>query len=63
MTTSPSSKSPIAEFSFEVGGISLTLTVDVDDIPTLLAWSTSEVILYLGSEGPLMQAGLRQVFG
>lgn len=63
MTTSPSSKSPIADFTFEVGGISLTMSVFVDDVPKILAWSTSEVILYLGSEGPLLQAGLRKMFG
>ena len=58
-----SSTNPIADFAFEVGGVSLTVSVFVDDVPKILAWSTSEVILYLGSEGPLLQAGLRRIFG
>lgn len=55
--------SPRADFTFEVGGVEVTYSVAVDDVDKILAWSKSEVILYLGSEGPLLQAGLREIFG
>lgn len=54
---------PTADLVLEVGGIEVTVSVRVDDVPKVLAWSTSEVLLYLGSEGPLIQDGLRQLFG
>lgn len=56
-------KRPIADFTFEVGGVTFTMSIFVEDVPKILAWSKSEVILYLGSEGPLLQAGLREIFG
>lgn len=54
---------PTADLILEVGGIEVTVSVRVGDVPTVLAWSTSEVILYLGTEGPLIQEGLREIFG
>lgn len=57
------SDDPTATFEFEVGGVAFTTTVAADDVPKVLAWSTSEVILYLGSEGPQFQNGLRSLFG
>jgi hypothetical protein len=56
-------KRPIADFTYEVGGVTVTTSVFVEDVDKILAWSTSEVILYLGSEGPLLQKGLREIFG
>lgn len=58
-----SSPTPTVDLVLEVGGIVVTVSVDAEDVPTILAWSTSEVILYLGQEGPLLQEGLRQIFG
>lgn len=57
------SSTPTADFTFEVGGVEVRFSVAVDDVDKIMAWSTSEVILYLGSEGPLLQKGLRQIFG
>jgi hypothetical protein len=57
------SNQPTADYVFDVGGVTVTMSFSVDEVPKILAWSTSEVILYLGSEGPLLQAGLRQVYG
>lgn len=54
---------PTVDFVFEVGGIPVTYSILADDVPKLLKWSTSEVILHLGSKGPELQAALRQVFG
>ena len=51
------------DFTFDVAGVSLTMSVFADDVEKILAWSTSEAILYLGQEGPTLQEGLRQVFG
>jgi hypothetical protein len=54
---------PTVDLVLEVGGITVTVSVLADDVPKILAWSTSEVILHLGSEGPLLQEGLREIFG
>ena len=64
MAKKPKGEGPgTAEFFFEVGGIQMTMTVFVDDVPKILAWSNSEVLLYLGSNGPLLQSALRDLFG
>lgn len=54
---------PSVDYYFEVGGIHVNFGILTDDVPRLLGWSTSEVILHLGSKGPELQAALRQVFG
>lgn len=54
---------PIADLTYEVDGVSITVSVLVEDAPKILAWSTSEVILHLGQNGPLLQEGLRKIFG
>lgn len=54
---------PIADFTYVVGGVTVTTSVLLEDAEKIMAWSTSEVILYLGSEGPQLQEGLRRVFG
>jgi hypothetical protein len=54
---------PAVDFVYEVGGVTITTSILSDDVEKVLAWSTSEVILYLGSEGPLLQKGLREIFG
>ncbi len=56
-------KRPIVDLVSEVAGVTVTTSVFVEDVPTILGWSTSEVILYLGQEGPTLQAGLRRIFG
>lgn len=53
---------PPYSFVFEVGGVEITYSFSPGDVDKILAWSTSEVILYLGSEGPLLQEGLRVLF-
>jgi hypothetical protein len=47
-------------YVYEVGGVEVSTSFRPEDVDKILAWSTSEVILYLGSEGPLLQQGLRQ---
>jgi hypothetical protein len=54
---------PSATFVTDVGGVEVEFSVKVDDVDKVLAWSTSEVILYLGSEGPQFQRVLRELFG
>lgn len=55
-----SNPEPTADFHFEVGGVDAVMTFKLSEASKILAWSTSEAILYLGSEGPLLQRGLRQ---
>lgn len=54
---------PTVDFSFEIDGVPITMSIFADDVPRILAWSNSEVILYLGQNGPLFQEGLRKAFG
>lgn len=46
-------------FSYEVDGIDITTSIAWEDVDRVLAWSTSEVILYLGERGPQLQDALR----
>lgn len=61
--SSGAESTPTAALQFEVDGVLVTMEVLVDDVPKILAWSTSEVILYLGKNGPTFQEGLRGLFG
>jgi hypothetical protein len=59
----PPSSNPTADFEYEVGGVTVITSFALESLQTILAWSTSEVIQHLGSEGPTLQAGLRKLFG
>ncbi len=56
-------KPSYADFAFDVDGVQLVMTVNLDDTEKILAWSNSEVLLYLGQNGPLLQHALRELFG
>lgn len=49
--------------TLEVGGIAATVVIKSADVPIITRWSTSEVIMYLGQDGPAIQRGLRELFG
>lgn len=50
-------------FEYEVGGVTVTMSMSEEDAAKIVGWSTSEVILHLGSQGPLLIEGLRKIFG
>jgi hypothetical protein len=54
---------PAVDFVFDIDGVKFTMSISADDAPKVLTWSTSEVIHYLGTNGPLFQTGLRKAFG
>jgi hypothetical protein len=56
-------REPTFDFSYEVGGVEVTVSFFARDVPTILGWSTSQAILYLGADAPKLQEGLRRVFG
>lgn len=50
-------------FEYEVGGVRVSTSFTVEDAEKIVGWSTQEVILHLGSQGPLLIEGLKKVFG
>lgn len=56
-----SSEAPFT-FVYEVGGVEVSVAFSVEAAEKIVGWSTSEVILHLGSQGPLLVEGLKKIF-
>jgi hypothetical protein len=50
-------------FIYEVGGVELSLSMSLESARKIQGWSTSEAILYLGSEAPMLLKGLDSLLG